>query len=101
MTYRWVVSRIRQLPKESRWIAYHRQQEDLIWDQEDHHRQDMVDLLQNAVYWLSRLVLKEYKPQAQKDLLKKAPKRTPRPGEKREKPQMTSKEGLKEFFGIK
>lgn len=98
MTYRWVISQIQQLPKESRWVQHHRQEVGLTWDQEDHHRQDMVDLLQHTVYWLSREVLKGVKPQRQKDLFKHAPKRTTRPGEKRERPQMTSKEGLKEFF---
>lgn len=101
MTYRWVISHIHQLPTESQWIQHHRREAGLIWDQEDHHRQDMVDLLQHAVYWLSREVLKGTKPQAQKALFKHAPKRVTRPGENQEKPQMTSKEGLREFFGTR
>lgn len=98
MTYRWVVSKIRDLPKDSRWMQHHRAEADLIWDQEDHHRQDMVDLLQLAVFYLQTEVTKTLKQSDRAKVIKGAPKRTPRPGEKKEKPQMTSKEGLKEFF---
>lgn len=99
MTYRWVISHIQNLPEDSRFVKHLRQEEDLIWDQDDHHRQDMVDLLQLAVYYLQNVALKNMKGPDQKKIQKGAPKRATRPGEKREKPQMTSKEGLREFFG--
>lgn len=98
MTYRWVVSHIRNLPEDSRWVKHHRRESELIWDQSDHHRQDSVDLLQLAVYWLSIVAMKELKGSAQAKLIRDAPKRTKRPGEKQEKPQMTSKQQLREFF---
>jgi len=99
MTYRWVVSHIQQLPEESRWVRHHRIESDQIWNQDDHHRQDVVDLLQLVVYYLQTGPVSGLKDSQRNAVRNGAPKRIPRPGEKTEKPQMTSKEGLREFFG--
>lgn len=99
MTYRWVISHIQNLPLESRWVQHHRRKAGLIWDQEDHHRQDTVDLLAQAVYWISQGTLLELQPKGKRELIKRAPKRPLRPGEQEEKPKMTSKEDLRRFFG--
>lgn len=99
MTYRWVVSHILDLPDESRWVQHHRRAEDLIWNQEDHHRQDMVDLLQLAVYYLQTGPTSGLKDSQRTKVSKNAPKRPERPGGKpKEKPQMTPKEDLRAFF---
>lgn len=100
MTYRWVVSHIQHLPEDSRWVKHLRRENDVIWDQDDHHRQDVVDLLQLVVYYLQTGPLSGLKDSQRTVVRRNAPKRSVRPGEKTEKPQMTSKEGLKEFFGI-
>lgn len=98
MTYRWVASHIQLLPEESRWVRHRRAKEDLVWDQDHYQRQDIVDLLQLVVYYLSAEVTKGLKaPQIQK-LHKGAPKPSSRPGTQVEKPKMTPKDELKSFF---
>lgn len=69
------------------------------WDQDDHHRQDMVDLLSLAVYYLQTGPVSGLKDSQKAVVRRNAPKQAIRPGQETEKPQMTSKEGLKEFFG--
>lgn len=99
MTYRWVVSHIRHLPEDSRYVKHLRDEQGLFWNQDDHHRQDMVDLLQLAVYYLSTEVSKDLKQSERARVVKGAPKRTTRPGEKeQEKPRMSSKQEVREFF---
>lgn len=99
MTYRWVVSHIRHLPDDSRYVKHIRHEAGLIWDQEDHHRQDMVDLLQLAVYYLQTGPLAGLKASDRTKAIKGAPKRTSRPGEaEQEKPRMSSKQEITDFF---
>lgn len=98
MTYRWVASHILQLPEESRYVKHIRREDGRIWDQDDHHRQDMVDLLSLAVYYLQTDALKGMKSSQQATIQKGAPKRQPRPGEEKEKPRMSSKQEINAFF---
>lgn len=99
MTYRWVASKIRMLPEEARFVKHLRRENGHIWDQDDHHRQDMVDLLSLAVYYLSTEAMKGLKKPQIDAVLKKAPKRAVRPGEQKETPRMSSKQEINEFFG--
>lgn len=99
MTYRWVVSHIRHLPEDSRYVKHLRHDSGHIWNQDDHHRQDMVDLLQLAVYYLSTSVGMNLKRSDQAELHKKAPRPTRRPGQEQEQPRMSTKQELKDFFG--
>ncbi len=100
MTYRWVVSHIRHLPEDSRYVNYLRSESGFVWDRDDHHRQDMVDLLQQAVYFLQTGPIAELKNSDRQKVIKGAPKRIPRPGEaEQEKPRMSTKQELRNFFG--
>lgn len=99
MTYRWVISQIQMLPEDSRWVKHYRREQDVIWDQDDHHRQDMVDLLQLAVYYLQTGPVAGLKDSQRSSVRRNAPKKPKRPGEKTEKPRMASKQELREFFG--
>lgn len=98
MTYRWVASHIRQLPEDSRWVKFHRRESGQVWDQADHHRQDMVDLLMQIAYYSNVGAQSAYDDNSRRTIHNNAPERILRPGEEREKPQMTSKEDLKVFF---
>lgn len=98
MTYRWVVSHIRHLPEDSRYVNHLRHESGFIWNRDDHHRQDMVDLLQQAVYFLQTGPLSGFKNSDKQKVIKDAPKRVPRPGEEQEKPQMSSKQEIQNFF---
>lgn len=99
MTYRWVVSHIRHLPDDSRYVRHLREEAGYVWNQDDHHRQDMVDLLQLAVYYLSTEVTKDLKQSDRAKVVKGAPKRITRPGEtEQEKPRMSSKQEIQNFF---
>lgn len=105
MTYRWVVSHIRQLPEDSRYVKHLRRESGQIWDQNDHHRQDMVDLLQQAVYFLQTGPTSGMKNSDRAKVVKGAPKRIPRPGEEQqEKPRMSTKQEIQNFisaFGVR
>ncbi|MFC6021511.1 hypothetical protein ACFP2T_35750 [Plantactinospora solaniradicis] len=99
MTYRWVASHIQELPEDSRWVKHLRREAGIVWDQPDHHRQDAVDLLTQILYFLQTNVLSQItKRSDQRKVIRKAPTRQLRPGEKKQKPQMTPKEDLKVFF---
>lgn len=98
MTYRLVVSHIRHLPEDSRYVNHLRGESGFIWDRDDHHRQDMVDLLQLAVYFLSTNATKDLKASDQAKVIKGAPRRVPRPGEEQEKPRMSTKQEVSAFF---
>lgn len=98
MTYRWVASHILQLPKESRYASHVRSEHGDIWSQADHHRQDVVDLLSAVVYYLQTGPLSGFKDSQKAKVAKNAPKRTPRPGEQKETPRMSSKQEINEFF---
>lgn len=99
MTYRWVVSHIRHLPDDSRYVKHLRRESGLVWDQDDHHRQDTVDLLQLAVYYLQTGPLSGLKQSDKAKVIKGAPSRNTRPGEaEQEKPQMSSKQEIHDFF---
>lgn len=100
MTYRRVVSLIRNLPDGSRYVKHLRIESGNVWDQDDHHRQDMVDLLQLAVYYLQQGPLTQFKKSDQAKVQKGAPQRSRRPGDPEpEKPKMSSKQELRNFFG--
>jgi len=98
MTYRWVASHIRQLPLDSRWVKHHRDKDGRIWDQQDHHRQDTVDILTQILYYLQTDVLATIKKSDRRKVTTSSPARPLRPGEEKAKPQMTAKEDLKVFF---
>lgn len=103
MTYRWVISHIKELPEDSRWVKHHRQELNLTWTLADHHRQDMVDLLQSILYFTSVGVQIDLsKPGSWQKVMKRAPQRTPRPGDPEpEKPKFASKAELNQLFGRK
>lgn len=98
MTYRWVVSHIKHLPEDSRYVKHLRSESGFIWNQDDHHRQDTIDLLQLAVYFLSTGATKDLTKSDQAKVIKGAPRRAPRPGEEQEKPRMSTKQEVQAFF---
>lgn len=72
----------------------------VIWDQADHHRQDLTDLLQLVLYYTTVAATKGIEKRSDIDRLHRgAPKRSLRPGEKKEKPKFTSKADLQKMFG--
>lgn len=99
MTYRYVASHIRHLPDDSRYVRHLRTEAGIPWDQDDHHRQDMVDLLQLAVYFLQTGPLSSFSKKEQTRVIRDAPKRPKRPGEaEQEKPPMSTKQEIFDFF---
>ena len=88
-----------QLPPKSR-LRQALPEDHVLWTQEDHHRQDMIDLLQQILYYtMTDATVKDGLKRS--DILKihrQAPKRSRRPGEVKEKPKFISGKQFKKLL---
>lgn len=91
LSYRKAATLLYHLPPKSR-LRQSLPKDHVLWTQEDHHRQDMIDLLQQILYYtITDATVKDgLKRSDIQKIHRQAPKRTRRPGEVVEKPKFLS-----------